>query len=52
MLKKIRITFVQEQHRPGNNVKLIEFKWEEGGNSVLISGSFNNWTEKIALTKK
>ncbi|CAL1536256.1 unnamed protein product [Lymnaea stagnalis] len=28
-----------------------EFKWEDGGDTVLVSGTFNNWEENIPLSK-
>ena len=27
------------------------FRWDEGGCSVELTGSFNNWSEKICLEK-
>ena len=41
-----------QEHEGGNNVRQTEFKWEAGGENVLVSGSFNDWAEKIALVKK
>lgn len=29
----------------------VEFKWEEAGENVLVSGTFNEWKEKIPLEK-
>ncbi|GFO48696.1 5'-amp-activated protein kinase subunit beta-2 [Plakobranchus ocellatus] len=37
---------------PASTTVPMEFKWEEGGDNVLVSGSFNSWQEKIALSKE
>ena len=29
----------------------VEFIWSQGGSEVYLCGSFNNWEEKIPLTK-
>lgn len=29
----------------------VEFKWEEAGENVLVSGTFNEWKEKVPLEK-
>ena len=30
----------------------VEIRWEHGGESVQVTGSFNNWTDKLLLEKK
>lgn len=35
----------------GNNVKTMEFRWEEGGETVAVTGSFNDWKDKISLAR-
>lgn len=34
------------------DAKTALFQWENGGENVQVSGSFNDWGEKIVLTKK
>ncbi|KAJ3013926.1 hypothetical protein HKX48_005439 [Thoreauomyces humboldtii] len=35
----------------GPTTKSHEFVWKHGGNDVIVTGSFDNWTERIRMTR-
>ncbi|XP_043913539.1 5'-AMP-activated protein kinase subunit beta-2-like [Protopterus annectens] len=38
--------------KPSQQARPTVIRWAEGGKEVFISGSFNNWNQKIPLIKR
>lgn len=51
-LSRMRTSGLSSEDDDGAKMLPTVFKWEGGGKSVYISGSFDNWQTKLPMVKR